>query len=329
MKKIKRIKTNVFRMLAILAVTSLSACNGHDMPEQEAGVSGGVPLRIGGASTSTITATSALSRAADRIRELNDATDAIGIFLAAGNGYEAINNNKYSYWTPYWVTDGEYLILGQKSGSLVAYYPYDEWQLTPVATLQTRVYSPKNELYYQTFNASYMTPAVWLSLKRAYALIRFSFIRGEADVPVAGDGAYQGDGSITAFSFTANLARSGKLDLFTDVLTGATPEAMTLTSAAPDVPFSIGSNETPASKDFLTVPISSYNGDLTFTATVDGKTMGGKVTAKELCGTLTTMKAGFMYEIKVTVRPTALTVTGISQEIWDEQDMPGELEATR
>ena len=104
---------------------------------------------------------------------------------------------------------------------------------------------------------------------------------------------------------------------------------MTLTSAAPDVPFSIGSNETPASKDFLTVPISSYNGDLTFTATVDGKTMGGKVTAKELCGTLTTMKAGFMYEIKVTVRPTALTVTGISQETWDAQDMPGELEATR
>lgn len=324
----KRIKTNVFRMLAILAVTSLSACNGHDLQEQEAGVSGGVPLRIGGASTSTVTSTSAATRAADRTRELNEATDAIGIFLAAGNGYEAINNSKYSYWTPYWVTDGDYLILGQKSGSLVAYYPYDEWQLTPVATLQTRVYRAKNELYYQTFNASYMTPAVWLSLKRAYALIRFSFIRGEADVPTAGDGAYQGDGSISAFEFTASLPRSGKLNLFTDALTDAATDRVTLRNESPDVPFNIGSSAAPACKDFLTVPVTAYSGDLTFSATVDGKTMGGKVAAADLCGADAMLKAGFMYEIKVTVRPTALTVAGISQEAWDVNDISGELEAT-
>lgn len=311
-------------MMAMLAVTSFAACGVQETQEQEAGASGSVPLRISNASAAIVTATTRTNAT----RELNDATDAIGIFLQAGNGYDAINNSKYSYWTPYWITDGDYLILGQKSGSLVAYYPYDEWQLTPVATLQTRVYGAKRELYYQTFNASYMTPAVWLSLKRAYALIRFSFIRGEADVPVAGDGAYQGDGNITNFEFTAKLARSGKLNLFTDALTDATAESMTLRSESPDIPFEIGNRTAPAKKDFLAVPLSSYSGELTFTATVDGKTMGGKVSAADLCGAPAMLKAGFMYEIKIVVRPTALTVAGISQEVWDVTDIPGELEAT-
>lgn len=325
MKMRNRIKETVFRMMAILAVTSLAACTDQEsqMQEREQGVSGGVPLRISNASTAIATTT----RAAGTTRELNDGSDAIGLFLQAGDGYDAINNSKYSYWTPYWITDGDYLILGQKSGSLVAYYPYDEWQLTPVATLQTRVYRPERELYYQTFNASYMTPAVWLNLKRAYALIRFSFIRGEADVPVAGDGAYQGDGKITAFTFTAKLARSGKLNFFTGALTEAATESMTLSSDSPDIPFTIGNRTTPAQQNFLAVPVASYSGDLTFTATVDRKTMSGKVTAADLCGNPSALKAGFMYEIKVVVRPTALTIAGIKQEAWDVTDIPGTLEA--
>ena len=303
--------------MALLAATSsLASCN------RQEGESGGQPLRITSASAGiTTTVTRAYG-----IRELTEATDAIGIFLQAGNGYDAINNSKYSYWTPYWITSGEYLILGVNAGSLAAYYPYDEYQATPIATLLTRAYRPEREFYYQTFSASYMTPAVRLSLKRAYALIRFSIVRGEADQPLPGGGAYQGDGKVTAFGCTASLAESGTLDLFTDVLTPGTPKSVTLRTESPEVPFSIGSKDSPAAADFLIVPHSAYNGTLNFTATIDGKTMSGSVGSAALCGVTGALNAGVMYEIKVIVRPTALVVSGISQKQWDVTDVGGELE---
>lgn len=318
-----RLKNHVFRMAALFTVASFLSCN-----DGEEGSSGVMPLHIISASagiTTTVTR-SAVTRASGT-KTLTGEGDAIGIFLKADANYGAVNNCKYTYQSSLsgWGPAAKELTLGVKTAWLSAYYPYKEEQALPAVVLATRAYKAEHEFYYQTFNASYLVSAVNLNLKRAYALIRFSLIRGEADVPATGDSAYPDAGNVTAFGFTANLLPSGQLNLLDNVLTG-TISRITVNNEAPEVPFTIGNRTVPAQKDFLIVPTTGYSGELTFTATVDGKAMSGKVTEQSLCGTEGKLRAGVMYEIKVTVRPKALTVSGISREAWDVTDIPGELE---
>lgn len=312
-----RIPYNLFRTMVALVLLALCSCTAQ---EETAG--GKTPLRIGNASaerSAAATRTSA-TRASDT-RLLNGDSDAIGLFIKAENGYQAVNNRKYSYAIPVWKTEGEQLLLGSANATLAAYYPYWAEQNSTVI-LTGCTYQADKEFYYLPFSAGYLTSTVNLNLRRAYALIRFSLIRG-TDEPSSGDAAYMGDGKVTAFSFTATLMSRGELDLFTGTITGNSPSSQEMKD---DTPCFLGTSLAPAQKDFLIVPCS-YSGDLTFKVTIDGKKMDGKVTDAALCGMGGALKEGVMYEIKVVVRPTELAVAKVlAVNGWDTTEIGGELE---
>lgn len=318
-RKIKRRITGcLFRMTAVLVLFVSGSCQ-----EREEMRTGQAPLCIGSAQTSALPA----ATRAGGTRVLKQASDAIGLFLNGSKAYDAVNNRKYSYATPFWST-GQQLLLSSEKATLAAYYPYSETQTTPEVTLTSHCYDADDELYYLPFTAAYINTFVNLNLRRAYALIRFSLIRGEENKPNAGDAAYQGDGEVSSLSFTADLIESGTLDMFNGIITGTQklftlswPEAGSSASS-----FVLGSTTQPATKDFLIVPCASYSGDLTFSITVDGRKMSGEVSAADLCGNGTALQEGVMYEIKVVVRPTELTVSGgLPVKGWESADM-GELE---
>lgn len=327
-RKIKRrIKSKtiscLFRMTAVLVLFVSGSCQ-----EQEERT-GQAPLCIGSAQTSALPAAtrSAATRAAGT-QILNKTADAIGLFLKESKAYDAVNNRKYSYAEPFWST-GQQLLLSSEKATLAAYYPYSEAQTTPEVTLTSHCYDAADECYYLPFTAAYINTFVNLNLRRAYALIRFSLIRGEKDTPTVGDAAYLGDGEVSKLSFTANLIESGTLNLFTGSITG---EPKSLTLSWPEVgssasSFVLGSTALPAQKDFLIVPCASYSGELAFNVTVDGRKMSGTVSAAALCGTGVALQEGVMYEIRLVVRPTELTVSKVmAVNGWDSADIGEELE---
>lgn len=290
----------------------LGSCSGSDdhLPAEE------TAFRISGARLGLETA---LSRGATET--LNKPTDAIGLFLQAAGSYDAIHNRKYSYGTPYWESEAEQLVLGKTPAVFTAYYPYAA-DGTATATLTSQEYDAAKEFYYLPFKASYMTSTITLNLRRAYSLIRFSFIKGEKDQPRKDDAAYGGDAEVSDFSYTAGLCASGTLDLFTGTVSGnAADQTFTIST-----PFTAGSSAAPVRKDYLIVP-HDFSGDLTFSATVDGKAMTGKVSAAKLCGTVTAaFVEGTCYEIKVYVRPTGLEIKTLRVKDWEATDIPGEIE---
>lgn len=275
-------------------------------------------LHIGGAALGVETS---VTRAGEP-KELTDATDAIGVFLKADANYTGFSNAKYTYGTPYWQPEsGLQLILGKKTAELTACYPYTEAGSASV-TLTSQAYAAGKEFYYLPFKASYMTSSVTLNLRRAYSLLRFSFIKGEKDKPDAGDAAYGGPASITEFKFKAALRESGTLDLFAGTVNGSVaPKEFTITDA-----FTPGSSTAPVAKDYLIVP-ASFSGQLEFSAIVDTKEMKGKVGAADLCGTTNTaFVESTLYEIKVYVRPTGLEIKTMKVKDWEVTDLPDDLE---
>lgn len=323
-RKIKRrIIGCLFRMTAVLILFVSGSCQ-----EREEMMAGKAPLCIGSAQTSALPA----ATRAGGTKVLNNASDAIGLFLKAGNGYDAVNNRKYSYAEPFWSTEEQQLLLSSEMATLAAYYPYSEAQTTHEVTLTSHCYDAADELYYLPFTAAYINTFVNLNLRRAYALIRFSLIRGEENKPNVGDAAYLGDGEVSGLSFTATLIKSGTLNLFTGIIAG-TPKSFTLSwpeagsSSSSSSSFVLGSTALPATKDFLIVPCASYSGDLTFNVTVDGKEMSGTVSASALCGNGAALQEGVMYEIKLVMRPTELTVSKVlAVKGWESADIEGELE---
>lgn len=306
-------KRNLFCTGILSAVLLLGGCSqGDTLVPVEA------TLHIGGAALGVETS---VTRAGEP-KELTNATDAIGVFLKGDANYTAFSNAQYTYGTPYWQPEsGLQLILGKKMAELSAYYPYTESGSAAV-TLVSQAYAAGKEFYYLPFKASYMTSSVTLNLRRAYSLLRFSFIKGEKDKPDAGDAAYGGPANITEFKFKATIRESGTLDLFAGTVSGAlTSKEFAITEA-----FTPGSSTAPVTKDYLIVP-ASFSGNLEFSATVDTKEMKGKVSAAGLCGTTNTaFVESTLYEIKVYVRPTGLEVQTMKVKDWEVTDLPDDLE---
>lgn len=294
------------------AVLLLGSCSGQEdsLLKEEA------TLRIG-------SAVLALEATATRggTATLEQPTDAIGLFLKGDASYEAFSNRKYTYGTPFWETEAEQLVLGKTPATFTAYYPYASDGTTTV-TLTSQEYDADREFYYLPFKASYLTSAVTLNLRRAYSLIRFSFIKGEKDKPATGDAAYGGPAEVSTFSYTAGLCQSGTFNLFTGIVSGSAADKTFTVST----PFTAGSSAAPSIHDYLIVP-HDFAGDLTFSATVDGRVMTGKVSAAKLCGTVTqAFVEGTRYEIKVYVRPTGLEVATLQMKDWNATDLPDDLE---
>lgn len=175
--KIKKCKIDCFQKSCILLCMALFSCSQYDCVVPDNGKTGEgerASLGIGGVSTGRL---EVLTRSVTA--ELTDATDAIGIFRKedTGKGYEPVHNRKYTYGTPLWETDGEEVVLIDEPAELTAYYPYREDGASSVG-LSSELYVASKEIYYCPFKASNSTGPITLNLRRAYALLRFNFIRG-------------------------------------------------------------------------------------------------------------------------------------------------------
>ena len=309
--KIKKCKIDCFQKSCILLCMALFSCSQYDCVVSDNGKTGEgkrASLGIGGVSTGRL---EVLTRSVTA--ELTDATDAIGIFRKedTGKGYEPVHNRKYTYGTPLWETDGEEVVLIDEPAELTAYYPYREDGASSVG-LSSELYVASKEIYYCPFKASNSTGPITLNLRRAYALLRFNFIRGIGDgTPTSAKGEYTGEGKISSFTFKATLRIAGILDLFTGTVEG---EAREVTFNY-NVPISIGTTAAPAVLDYMVVP-SDFTGELSFTLMVDGKEMKGKISALNLCGTSGKLAEGTKYEINAIIRPTEVEIGTVEVEEW-------------
>ncbi|MCE9000421.1 fimbrillin family protein [Bacteroides fragilis] len=309
--KIKKCKIDCFQKSCILLCMALFSCSQYDCVVPDNGKTGEgerASLGIGGVSTGRL---EVLTRSVTA--ELTAATDAIGIFRKedTGKGYEPVHNRKYTYGTPLWETDGEEVVLIDKPAELTAYYPYREDGASSVG-LSSELYVASKEIYYCPFKASNSTGPITLNLRRAYALLRFNFIRGIGDgTPTSAKGEYTGDGKISSFTFKATLRIAGILDLFTGTVEGEAREV----AFNYNVPISIGTTTAPAVLDYMVVP-SDFTGELSFTLMVDGKEMKGKISASDLCGTSGKLAEGTKYEINAIIRPTEVEIGTVEVEEW-------------
>lgn len=305
---------------ALFALSLLCSCTEAGAPltvEAE-----GNPLYIGSVGVNS----SGLETRAENTRVLNDVNDKIGLFLKEdAEKYKAIDNKVYTYNSPAWdPADGEQLLLTKERATLMAYYPYKENGLTVngetvTVPLATTSYKAADEFYYSgSFVASSWSSSITLSLKRAYSLLRFSFIKSSGE-----KGEYTGDGLVTGFTCkVTNLPKEGTLELYSGNITGVSKEDKTFSCDE----FTAGSMEKPANCDYLVVPSSSFDGEVTFSCSIDGLDITEQtVSAAELCGTLPSFKPGVAYAIRVVILPTGLSVSELQYEEWEKIDINEEL----
>lgn len=308
---------------ALFALSLLCSCTEAGAPltvEAE-----GNPLYIGSVGVNS----SGLETRAENTRVLNDVNDKIGLFLKEDQvkGYEAINNKLYTYNSPAWdPADGKQLLLTKERATLMAYYPYKETGLmvnggdgTVTMPLTTAPYKAADEFYYSgSFVASFWSSSITLSLKRAYSLLRFSFIKSSGE-----KGEYTGDGLVKGFTCkVTNLPKEGTLELYSGNITNVSKEEKTFSRDE----FTAGSMEKPANCDYLVVPASSFDGTVTFSCSIDGLAITNQtVTAAELCGASPSFKPGVAYAIRVVILPTGLSVEGLQYEEWEKIDINDEL----
>lgn len=313
----------IIRQAAIFALSLLCSCTETGTPLAVEAESN--PLYIGSVGVNS----PGLLTRAGHTRVLNDASDEIGLFLRKDelNGYEAINNKHYTYNNPSWdPKDGNQLLLKKPRAQLAAYYPYKENGVTmnedgTVTTpLTSAPYEAAGEFYYSgSFEASYWSSSIVLSLKRAYSLLRFSFIKSSG-----AKGEYTGDGVVTGFTCKmTDLPDAGTLELYSGDITGVTTKEQTFSRSD----FTAGSMEEPANCDYLVVPASSFGGTVTFSCTIDGLSLTDKtISATELCGSASpSLKPGVVYTIRVVILPTGLSVGALQYEEWEKIEIDEEL----
>lgn len=313
----------ITRQAAIFALSLLCSCTEAGAPltvEAEDN-----PLYIGSVGVNS----PGLVTRAEHTRVLNAPSDKIGLFLKKDeqSGYEAIDNKQYTYNSPTWdPKDGNQLLLKKPRATLTAYYPYKETGLTVNADgtitvpLATAPYKATDEFYYSgSFEASFWSSSITLSLKRAYSLLRFSFIKSSGE-----KGEYTGDGLVKGFTCKViDLPKKGTLELYSGDITDVTNEDLTFSPGD----FNAGSMEKPANCDYLVVPASSFNGTVTFSCTIDDLSLTNKtVSAAELCGgTLPSLKPGVAYTIRIVILPTGLSVGTLQYEEWEKIEINEEL----
>ena len=278
-----------------------------------------MPLRIAGAAVG-----SGLEIQTRATTELTSGS--IGLFLKedAGSGYEALNNLKYTYATPFWQTD-EQILLGNSNAVLAAYYPYTSETTNPVL-LRSRKYSDEDaKLCYVNLEANNTAAHLTLDLERMYSRIVFT---------LKGSG-YPGNGEVSALRLSGTgITPVATLDLLERSVFADTGNHGVYNVRKPLLDFeeveikaeTQFTNAVTGTVDCLLVP-TKLTGNVTFTLTVDGITLSGKVAATSLCGNADGIqREGVQYEVNLTVQPVKLEVASISKTEWEPTEVEGDYE---
>lgn len=321
-----------FKKHSILAaglalLLTLHACSAGDDGLPQAGPNpplekGWVPLRISGATTGNGIG---VQTRADANQELAPGAE-IGLFLKADapNGYDAIANQKFTYDTPYWQTE-EQILLGDAPAVIAAYYPYTAEVANPML-LSSRKYSDEaGDLCYVNLTANNTNAHLKLNLERIYTRIVFT---------LNGSG-YPGDGKVSALRLSGTgITPVATLDLLERSVFADAGNYGVYNVRKPLLDFeeveikaeTQFSNAASGEVDCLLVP-TKLTGNVTFTLTVDGITLSGKVAAASLCGNADgILREGVRYEVNLTVKPVKLEVGTIIRTEWEPVKVDGDYE---
>lgn len=300
--------------MALLLLPALFSCSDNTLPESPGTVNTErIPLQVAGASTGT--GIGVQTRTEGRT-ELTSGS--IGMFMKADapNGYTALDNQRFTYATPFWQAD-EQILLGTPAATLAACYPYEAGLVNPVV-LRSRQYTAAGDFHYVNFRADKRTSVIRLDLSRVYSRIVFNF-KANAD--------YTGAGKVTAIRLEGSgIVPAATLDMLDasvnapgksvrDVLVPVTELNMAEITGL-TTQFTATAAGT---ADCLMIP-HLLQGDINLTVTVDGGKMTGKVTATQLCGATGILTEGVKYEVNITVNQLkGLEIGTIKTTDWDSQ----------
>lgn len=249
------------------------------------------------------------------------ASGSIGLFQKedAANGYEAIDNQEFTCDAPFWQTDNQ-LLLGAAPAVIAAYYPYAAETANPLLLNSQKYSEEAGNLCYVNMEADKTHSNLTLNLERVYTCLVFT---------LKGSG-YPGVGKVSALRLSgAGIVSVATLDMLERSVFADAANYGVYNVRKPlldfeeveikaETQFTVNANGT---IDLLLVP-TKLTGDITFTLTVDGIILSGKVPAAALCGNADgILREGVKYDVGLTVKPVKLEVASISITEWETKDL--------
>ena len=310
-------KISIFLLAALAVLAGCTAGDDSGVPEVD---SAAVPLQIERAVLAMEPSTRAVSE-----KEV-PAGSVMGVFRREDTNYNQVSNEPYRLNGAQWEPVNPDMAIGLRNAvsRLGAFYPFGVLPARGVnVTLTARLWAADKEAFYAPFTASSLSPTASFTLKHVYSRVSVRFKR-HADTFPNGAGevttfAMQGTGIYThaLLDVTKELTDTPFSDYETSgfSLTGFTRTA-TLQGSADD-------SADGDCVDLLMVP-NTLSGEMTLTATVDGKLMSLKLAAAAFGGKL---EAGKRYNVVVTIRGTALWVNSIQFAGWDETPIGGDIDS--
>lgn len=245
----------------------------------------------------------------------------IGLFQKedATNNYEAIDNQQFTYAAPFWQTDNQ-ILLGSSPAVIAAYYPYAAGRANPLLLNSHKYSDEAGNLCYVNLTASKNDSHLTLNLERVYTRLVFT---------LKGSG-YPGDGKVSAMRLSGvGIVSVATLDLLNQSVFADAANYGVYNVRQPLLDFeeveikaeTQFTNTADGKIDLLLVP-TKLTDDITFTLTVDGITLSGKVSATALCGKADgILREGVQYDVTLTVKPVKLEVASISIMEWETEDL--------
>lgn len=303
--------------IALLAISLLASCNGEDT------FPGTGSEEVSALGLNALQAND-LSEAATRATTTAYPTSKfIGFFVKAdaANGYAACNNRKGGYstarklWLPDATTPADSIWLNNHDADIAVYAPYDAAHTT-AATLDLkaclRPADGSKDIWCKRFTANNKSTGLAPVLEHVYS--RFT-------ISLSLDANYKGSAPVDSVSLTnADLYVTGTYKPFE-----ATPytyagdagigfklsPVVSLTTAAPT-----------GSIDLLLIP-ATLTGDIKLSLTVNKITFGVTLSKTSFGGKL---EAGKQYNAGIKLKPTALQVTSVTINDWNDETVSGDKE---
>ena len=249
----------------------------------------------------------------------------IGIFRSQGIGYtNELNNKKYTYmgaengWQP--ATSTDTIFLSAANAEVCAYYPYnpnteyDKPTALPVNsgkyTGTAEQYDPNDLCYDVNRTMSAFKRSTAFNLKHALAMLEFK-ISKEAN--------YGGECRITSVMvMNPNLIKSSSINIATGTYGPSTKGTITYNPGTNEEGALVGSNAFTTAA--LLVPSTPTSSGLAISLTINGRPIETNIPISKIAE----LEAGHRYTVKITLKATAMQVTGVDVFPWIETAVGGE-----
>lgn len=238
----------------------------------------------------------------------------IGFYLkaAAGSGVDDLVNkqSKYDATNNWWMPVGDTIWLSKATHQAAVYYPYKATYATKLLPLTRSLRTDDTaDLWSTRFKANGKTENTGLTLTQIYSRLTLTFVKHA-------DADYTGPAKLTALTLSGpQLYASGTFDVLDSVYayTGS-PTPFTRTGDSQTVTGTDPTATGAVRYDLLMLPHATLTGDITVTATVDGKPMKITLPKEKLSGKLA---PGKQYKATIRLKPKALMVSSISITDWE------------